>query len=67
MYAGIAEKKSPLSQTREAGKTREMKGFFCLNGADVHEASAAQLQHICHGGKISKHAIVAYCRYYIKR
>lgn len=59
MCAGIAEK-SPPSQTREVGETREMKGFFCLNGADVHDASAALLQHICHGSKISKHAIVAY-------
>lgn len=28
MWAGITEK----SQTREVGKTREITGFFCLNG-----------------------------------
>lgn len=58
MYAGIVEK-SPPSQTREVDQTREMKGFFRLNGADVHDASAALPQHVSHGSKISKHAIVA--------
>lgn len=65
MYAGIAEK-SPPSQTREVGETREMKDFSCLNGVEAHDVSAARLQHVCHGSKMSKHAIVAYCRYYIK-
>lgn len=37
MCTGIAEEKK--SQTREVGKTMEIRGFFYLNGAAVSKAS----------------------------